>query len=608
MLFICSYNPAVSVASSVISSFEDECNKFGIQLDISVESIDCDLLSGASSWKSKMENILRANVGTENRQDLVIVLGLEAMSVYLSMDLTDIPDWPVMFGMVSKNYIELPSSIDDMQTWTPDSHDIADVSKLYNVVGGMFYEYNIGKNIELVKKYFPDVNHIAYLTDNSFGGVSMAAHIREQQKRHPEYAFTPLDGRGLTILGASDTIAKLRPNSALLLGTWRYDMNYRFCLSSSIMMMRQNSPTLPTFTLSDTGLREWAIGGYTPTYQTQAKLLAQCAIDYWATGKSQIHFIDSHYVFNQTSLEQFGIDEDSLPDNSIIFGTQSTLWQEYGQYIRMSIAVISMLIIFCIILFIVLQKTRKAQQKLEMSKNEILKAKERAESSSLLKTSFLADMSHELRTPLNAVVGFSEVMANDKGLTENERKDIADIIAKNSKVLTNLLNGILDITRIESGKANYVLEKCDLIETCNTVISSAKIANPESKLAFSLDTDMEQCHFVTDRQRISQVLNNLISNAVKYTSEGWVRVAIRRLSENEGIEISVADTGRGIPADRAEDVFKRFTKLDEYSSGAGLGLAMCKTIIERFGGRIWVDTSYIGGAKFIFRLPPISHI
>ncbi|NDV83172.1 PAS domain-containing sensor histidine kinase [Bacteroides sp. 51] len=231
-------------------------------------------------------------------------------------------------------------------------------------------------------------------------------------------------------------------------------------------------------------------------------------------------------------------------------------------------------------------------------------AKEKAEESDRLKSSFLANMSHEIRTPLNAIVGFSSILLNEdtSEISEEERKSYSEIIRANSDLLLRLIGDILDISRLETDRVTFNLVPCELITLSNNVISTTRYAR-QSNLSFVLDAPFTSYELITDVQRLQQVLINLMSNAVKFTSEGTITLSIREDEPNDQVIFSVTDTGCGIPPEKQKKVFERFEKLDEYAQGTGLGLAICKITINLLGGDIWVDENYTQGARFVFTHP-----
>ena len=229
---------------------------------------------------------------------------------------------------------------------------------------------------------------------------------------------------------------------------------------------------------------------------------------------------------------------------------------------------------------------------------ELEDAKRKAEDADRMKSTFMANMSHEIRTPLNAIVGFSEILT----MTDNpeERNSYLEIIKTNSDLLLQLINDILDLSRIESGKIGITRETVDINEVLSEIYSVHQI-RMKSGLALNLDIPEEKCYADTDKIRFSQVINNFLSNAIKNTESG--SITIRLEMDNETIKTSVIDTGCGIPKDQIAAIFGRFTKLNDYVQGTGLGLTICQTIAERLKGSIEVDSEYGTGSVFSFIIP-----
>lgn len=607
ILVLSSYNPEANNVANSINSMEHALHESGLDVNITVESLGYDYVSEFTAWRGRMSRLLAQYKTHNKRPDIIVTLGQEAMSAYLSVDVSDTPDVPVLCGICSRNYVELPRDKSKTSSeWMAETHDITESATLYNIIGGHFYSYDVGRNLALIKDMFPETERVAFLSDNSYGGICMKSLVREYASHHRDAKLMWLDGRNLTIQSATDTIAHLNDRTSLLIGTWRFDKDSRYFITSSLSILRQNNKRLPIFTMSAVGLNDCAIGGYMPNYTNIGLLLAKSIEEYVINGKSQFNFIESNYVFNDAIVTSMHVDRRKIPSDAILLNKEVSVIEKYWSQILTVICIIVLLSACLAIAIHNLRKVSRLKSELERKQKELIIAKNRAESNSMLKTSFVANMSHEIRTPLNAVVGFSQVIASQgDSLTSEERERIVEIINKNCNLLTNLINSILDISRIESGRANYKLESVDVVETCKTMLSSVQMANNKLPIDFRFDCEIDQLMFDTDRQRLQQVLMNLLGNAVKFTQQG--RVTLRLQAEtNGGIRISVTDTGKGIPPDKAEEVFHRFVKLDEYSNGTGLGLSLCQLIVEKFQGKIWVDTAYTAGARFIFTLPHIT--
>jgi len=234
----------------------------------------------------------------------------------------------------------------------------------------------------------------------------------------------------------------------------------------------------------------------------------------------------------------------------------------------------------------------------KLMEQELIDAKERAEESDKLKSAFIANMSHEIRTPLNAIVGFSKIIAETAD--PEERKSYYSIVETNNGRLLGLINEILDLSKIESGIMEFDLEPTNLASLCRDILQTLSLrCQPGVKLVFE-DSDQDLI-INTDKNRMSQVLNNLIGNAIKFTKQGSIRFGYHQ--NDDFIKFTVTDTGSGISPDNIRKVFDRFIKGDNFTQGTGLGLPICKSIIEKMGGTISVESVYGEGASFMFTIP-----
>ncbi len=236
---------------------------------------------------------------------------------------------------------------------------------------------------------------------------------------------------------------------------------------------------------------------------------------------------------------------------------------------------------------------------------ELQAANEKVRQADAAKTRFVQNMSHEVRTPLNAIVGFSQLLGLPDGtFPAEEKEEFAGHVVNNSKMLTMLLDDILNASAMDSGNYKISYEEGECNYMCYAAISSA-----EHRLQPGVSMSYDPLPggpftFRTDPRRVQQILINLLTNACKHTSKGSIKLACS-LDENPGeVTFSVTDTGPGVPADKAEAIFDRFTKLNEFVQGSGLGLSICRDIASRMAGRVYLDTGYPGpGARFVFVLP-----
>lgn len=222
-----------------------------------------------------------------------------------------------------------------------------------------------------------------------------------------------------------------------------------------------------------------------------------------------------------------------------------------------------------------------------------------------LKQSFLANMSHEIRTPLNAIVGFSNILALDDGVSPEERLEYIGSINKNSDLLLKLINDILELSRIESGYMSFEYEKCFVSELVDSIYMTHQMLISE-QLEFIKELDAVQVEVMVDKGRLTQVITNFLNNASKFTKTGYIKLGYRYLSESDRVAIYVEDNGRGIELSEQKMIFSRFYKQDEFSQGAGLGLSICQVIVEKLRGKIELWSEPGKGSRFTVVLPVVK--
>lgn len=240
-------------------------------------------------------------------------------------------------------------------------------------------------------------------------------------------------------------------------------------------------------------------------------------------------------------------------------------------------------------------------QTFKIREKELEEAKELAEKAEL-KESFLANMSHEIRTPLNAIVGFSTMLASDEDIDQEEKDEYIQTINHNNELLLKLIGDVLELSRLKSGNMSFTFEDYRVDELINNIYASHQMLIPAHVQFLREKADVIlQVH--VDKVRITQIVINLLNNACKFTKEGSIKLGYRHVPAKNEVEIFVEDTGKGINAEERKIIFNRFYKQDEFSQGAGLGLSICQSIIERLDGRIELWSEPGKGSRFTIVLP-----
>ncbi|CDD96913.1 aTPase/histidine kinase/DNA gyrase B/HSP90 domain protein [Bacteroides intestinalis CAG:315] len=603
VLIISSYNPDARQTSGNIYDFMEEFERLGGKAPIALENMNCKSFSEAPLWKNKMEELL-AKYREKRSPVLLVLIGQEAWTAYLSQEDSIRGNVPVLAALASRNAIILPDDSVDLKTWMPNAVDFFNDFPNSSVKAGFVYEYDVEANINLIKKLYPKTRNIAFVSDNSYGGVSLQAHVVEEMKKHPELNLILLDGRTNTIYTISDKLHELPPNTALLLGTWRVDMYDGYFMRNATYTMMEAAGDVPTFSITSVGIGYWAVGGVIPSYRALGKDMAHQAVRLLQgpdSDRVEVEVIPNKVQMDSKIVKDKRLDLSFIHQPIEMVNENPSFYEQYKYHIWTVGTILVVLLSGLFVSLYFYYHTKKLKDELEESESALREAKDRAEESSRLKSAFLANMSHEIRTPLNAIVGFSDVLASG-GTSVDEQQGYVDIIKTNSDLLLRLINDILDVSRLEADRVTFTIEKCDVVPLCQQVLASVSQAR-KSENKYIFECDCESVDLRTDIQRLQQVIINLLSNADKFTRNGKITLKLEVDNEKRVATFSVSDTGTGIPLEKQKLVFERFEKLNEYVQGTGLGLSICKLTVEKWGGEIWVDPGYTDGARFVFTHP-----
>lgn len=603
VLIISSYKPDAGRTSSNISDFMEEFQRLGGTNTVALENMNCKSFSEAPFWEKRMAGLL-SKYQNDKSPALIVLIGQEAWAAYLSLEDSVRGNTPVVSALSSRNAILLPGDTIDLKTWMPESVDFFTDFPDSPIKAGFVYEYDVEANINMVKQMYPDTENIAFISDNSYGGVAMQAYVVKEMKKFPELDLILLDGRVNTIYTICDRLHELPEHTAVLMGTWRVDMNDGYFMRNATYAMMEAAPALPTFSLSSAGLGYWAVAGIVPAYRALGKEMARQSYRLLTDpqdGNTHMEVIPNETILDGKLVKEKKLNITGLPQPVKMLNVTPSFYEQYKYHIWSVGAVLLVLLGGLFVSLYFYYHTKKLKDELEVSEGALREAKERAEESSRLKSAFLANMSHEIRTPLNAIVGFSDVLSAG-GASEEEQRGYFEIIKTNSDLLLRLINDILDVSRLEADRVSLSLESCNVVQICQQVVASVAQAR-RSTNQFLFDCNREAVEMRTDVQRLQQVVINLLSNADKFTKEGTITLKLELDTAGNAAVFSVTDTGCGIPLDKQKRVFERFEKLNEYVQGTGLGLSICKLTVEKWGGEIWIDPAYTDGARFIFTHP-----
>lgn len=276
--------------------------------------------------------------------------------------------------------------------------------------------------------------------------------------------------------------------------------------------------------------------------------------------------------------------------------------QKSRSQLYLFLALLILSICFGIFIFFRLGKIKSLYKELQESNRLVIIASEKAQESERMKNAFIKNMCHEVRTPLNAINGFAELITSD-GISPEEKKEFSKIIYTNCYNITSMMNDVLVIAQLDSSNEVLPLKPVHIGLLCHHEMNKLKKLQQKPDIHYQVEGDKSNDLIYSDPNHFGIIISHLLSNANKFTNQGSITLSYRPEEEGRIMCICVTDTGCGIPADKSEWIFERFTKNDDFIPGSGLGLYLCRLITQRLNGSLKLDTCYTGGARFILRLP-----
>lgn len=456
----------------------------------------------------------------------------------------------------------------------------------------------VKETIDLMYQLMPQMKKLAFISDNRY----ISDMARQDVKNTVETSFPNLAVEYLTSTNIStemllDTLRSYPTTTGLIYYSWYESLNetdntYLLDHAKEIIPLFAQSPL---FILDPEDLsKDTFAGGYFASAESYGDSLAS-VLQHIINGEKACNIPTSEggepkAYLSYPVLNAYEVSTSKCSYDIVYINKPKTFYQKYKPHIILSSIFLLMVSIAAIGYIYIL---RKAHSRLKA-------AKEKAEQANLLKTAFLANMSHEIRTPLNAIVGFSSIM--HKADNAEDMLEYVNIINQNTALLLQLITDILDISKVESGTFDFSETNFDVNQIMSDVEQSIRIRLKGDDVKLIFEEKMPECFMYADKHRFIQVLSNLLTNAIKFTDKGEIKMGYRK--ENEGtLYFYVSDTGYGMTAEQCEHVFERFVKYNTFTQGAGLGLSICKMIVEKQGGRIGVQSTPDKGSLFWFTLP-----
>ena len=460
----------------------------------------------------------------------------------------------------------------------------------------------VRRTVDLIFKVQPDLEKMFFIAGENYLCKERQWRLEQyMQEKHPDVAYQAISSVDVTTEQLIELLEReSSPRMAVFYGSWLVREGYMENVSirhKTISLIETIAP-LYTMFVCDTEQHPGIMGFYSYSQREYGRTVTQRILDVLDHGiqPSEMPFAymgTGLPTINYQAMLHFGLDTSLIPDDALVRNEPASLWQTYKRQIML----FAFLLLVCLVGFVLLTMSR--------SLRSMKIAQKKAENADKIKTAFIQNMSHEIRTPLNSIIGFSQLLCLPDGtVTEEEKGEYLSHVMNNSQLLTMMVNDILGLADMENGQFPVHKVPTNLNEVMLQAIRAVSLhTSPDIEIACQTGLD-EDTRYITDGMRIQQILINFLTNACKYTPSSGQIVLGSSLVENPGyITFYVEDTGPGVPAEKAESIFDRFVKLDTHKQGAGLGLSVCRMVAENLGGKVWLDTRYTNGARFILTIP-----
>lgn len=572
------------VYQSIYGSFN------GPQYAVYTEELMVPTIANADEAEAKRNSLLEKY---PIRPKAVVFIGDPGWIVYRPLFDSDWKEVPVLICYSRQT---MPACIDNLLSRNISEKELVPASQMlkgYNITA-LYQPFYMKETIELMQRIQPEIKKIAFISDNRY--ISLCAQKEVEQTLADDYPSLKLDLLTTTRLSTEqllDTISRYNKETGILYYSWFskqvQENNY---LNDNIQRIVYGFAHNPVFTVADLQAENgnFAGGHYISLsdFSEEAIHTLQQIVDGTPARDIQPHNGgEPQNYLNYRHLKLHNTDSNLYPHNAVYYQRPPSFYEQN------KLAIICIIALVCAIIIILVMRLRFYWQ----VKQEI-REREKAEEANRLKSAFLANMSHEIRTPLNAIIGFSTLLVNEDSL--EERQEFIKIIENNNELLLQLINDILDLSKIEAGTLEFTYSDVDVNSLLTGIEQSCQLRNKYPEVQISFEERLPQCIIHTERNRLTQVITNLLNNAMKFTTRGSIRFGYRQ--EGNMLHFYVKDTGCGIPADKINSVFGRFVKLNNFQQGTGLGLSICKTIVEKLGGEIGVESEEEVGTLFWFTI------
>lgn len=459
----------------------------------------------------------------------------------------------------------------------------------------------IRHTLEMISQVQPNLKKLYFIAGENYMSKEQQWRVEEyMQLQFPEIEYHVL----MSSTTSTDQLLSILeeesgPEMAVYYSSWLVREGYLETVSTRHNTVSLIESEAPVYTMFASNMEKHPnlMGYYSYPVEEYNQALKQYILDVLDMGISPssqpfLYLQTGHPTLNYRAIRRYGLATSLIPENAEVLNRPVSFWQLY----RRQVMWFGIVFFLALMGFIILTLVR--------SMHRLQKARDLAENANQMKSAFIQNMSHEIRTPLNSIIGFSQLLGMPDGLlAPEEKEEYLGYVLNNSHLLTMMINDMIGLSDMENGRYTVEMAPTDLNEMTLQSIKTVENRLPGgSRIVLQSGID-EDSRYVTDGMRVQQILINFLTNACKNTTGGDI-VLTSSLVENPGyITFSVSDKGPGVPPDKAEAIFDRFVKLDSNKQGAGLGLSICRMMAQQLGGKVWLDTSYTEGARFVLTIP-----
>ena len=539
----------------------------------------------------------------ENPPGLVVMNGASCFSLAVRIQ-KRWPDVPILCLGSQEYYSDLEDAL--LRAGDPHiaRHPITDLRKKGCNMTLIDAPIMRDRTVRMIRQIQPDLDHLFILCGENYQSQENLLFLEQYLKEnHSDLPHEIIHSHSTTTDSLINLLEKERGHkTAVLFLSWLVREGYDESVNTRYNTVQLIENIVPVYYLypCDMAKHPYVVGYYSIVSEEYERNVAQRMLDVLDYGYQPKNMPFSHLftgapVINYDALEHFGLDPEELPDDVILYNAPQSLWKRYKKQIMWAA------------FFLLIGIAGFIYHTMRRSMRSLKKARIMAENANHIKTAFIQNMSHEFRTPMNSIVGFAQLLCLPDGyVTDEEKAEYLGYIINNAQLLTVMVNDMLDIADMENGKYAVDIVPTNLNEVARQAIKSSEFLRPPAVTLIRQPGLDEDARYLTDGIRVQQILINFLTNAFKYATRGDV-VFGSSLYEHPGyITFFVADNGPGVAAENAESIFERFVKLDNNKQGAGLGLSTCRMIAHSLGGRIWLDTQYTEGARFVLILPKVQ--